>query len=168
MTNKVKGHGAGFDYGVFSAGKKISCGEEFCRKAGLAGDQQEFLAVPAEDEIRFLPLAPNVKKIYPELTTRCNFSCITCARHTWDEKPQDMEEKTIEAVLAGMEGLPDLEWVHIGGFGEPFCHPAALDVIGEIKKRGLKVEVITKRLTTHGQLYRKHGWAGRRQAFCLH
>jgi len=139
----MKGYSPGFDYGIFSAGKKVLCGEEFYRLAGLAGGPREALAVPAEGEVRFLSLAPSVKKIYLELTTRCNFSCITCVRHTWDEKPQDMEEKTIEAVLKGIEGLPDLEWVHIGGFGEPFCHPACLDVIAKLKERGLKVELIT-------------------------
>ena len=35
------------------------------------------------NEIIELPLVADVKKIYVEVTTACNYSCITCIRHSW-------------------------------------------------------------------------------------
>ncbi|HWR09775.1 hypothetical protein, partial [Sporomusa sp.] len=42
--------------------------------------EQAALIVKTADGYRISLLVPDVKKVYLEVTTKCNFSCITCIR----------------------------------------------------------------------------------------
>jgi MoaA/NifB/PqqE/SkfB family radical SAM enzyme len=89
------------------------------------------------------PLRPDVRKVYLELTTRCNLHCRTCVRNVWEEPLEDMSAATFERVLAGLRGLPELREVVFGGYGEPFTHPRILDYLGAIKELGVKITIST-------------------------
>ncbi|SMC45397.1 tungsten cofactor oxidoreductase radical SAM maturase [Sporomusa malonica] len=90
-----------------------------------------------------IPLKPDVKKMYIEVTTGCNYSCITCIRHSWTDKMGDMSMEVFNKLFEDMKALPDLKCVHFGGFGEPLTHPNILEMIGKCKEIGLSVEMIT-------------------------
>lgn len=95
------------------------------------------------DGIKYVPCRCDMEKIYLELTTRCNFDCITCIRNSWSDKTGDMENKVLNAVLEELPSLPELETVQLGGFGEPQIHPRFLETVARIKDIELKLEFIT-------------------------
>jgi tungsten cofactor oxidoreducase radical SAM maturase len=129
---------------IFEAGEKIKISNEGCVKLPVSFDEeQEVLFIKTEDGYRLIPLIPDVKKIYLEVTTKCNFSCITCIRNNWNEDLGQMEWGIFEKILNNLKKLPYLETVHFGGFGEPFSHPRILDMLRAVKSIGLKVEAIT-------------------------
>ncbi len=90
-----------------------------------------------------LPLIPDVKKLYIEPTTNCNYSCVTCIRHSWGDDISHMPWPVFSKVLKDMEELPNLKTVHFGGFGEPLSHPRMIDMIRTCKELGYAVEMIT-------------------------
>ncbi len=90
-----------------------------------------------------IPLKPDVKKIYIEVTTGCNYSCITCIRHSWTDKMGDMPIEVFNKLFEDMKALPELKCIHFGGFGEPLTHSYILEMIGKCKEAGLSVEMIT-------------------------
>lgn len=129
---------------IFGAGEKIKITKEGHFKLPVSFDsEQETLFIKAENIYKVIPLLPDVKKIYIEVTTQCNFSCITCIRNNWNEDIGHMEWETFEKFLNNLKGLPNLETVHFGGFGEPFSHPRIFDMLKAVKRLGLKVEIIT-------------------------
>lgn len=92
---------------------------------------------------KVISLVPDVKKVYIEVTTRCNFDCTTCIRNSWDDELGHMDVKVFSALVDQLKELPDLQTVHFGGFGEPLSHTYIFEMIKDIKELGLKVELIT-------------------------
>ena len=90
-----------------------------------------------------LSLRPDVKKIYMEPTTSCNYSCITCIRHSWGDEIGHMPWSVFQKIITDMAELPDLKAVHFGGFGEPLSHPKIIEMITACKEMGYSVEMIT-------------------------
>lgn len=95
------------------------------------------------DGVKIIPKKPDLKKLYIELTTECNFNCTTCMRHSWEEEIGHMEENTISDIFNQIDQLPELRKVHLGGFGEPSTHPLFFEVLAKIKERNLFAEFIT-------------------------
>ncbi|MDW8069524.1 MAG: tungsten cofactor oxidoreductase radical SAM maturase [Anaerolineae bacterium] len=89
------------------------------------------------------PLRPDVRKVYLEITTRCNLTCRTCIRNVWGEPLEDMTDDTFERVRAGLQELPHLQEVCFGGYGEPWVHPRVLEYLAAIKTLGVRVTVST-------------------------
>lgn len=129
---------------LFDAGEKLKVSRDGRVKLPVSFDhEQEVLFFNTENGYKLVPLVPDVKKVYLEVTTQCNFSCVTCIRNSWNEDLGQMEWGTFEKFLDSLRGLPYLETVHFGGFGEPFSHPRILDMLKAVKGRGLRVEIIT-------------------------
>ncbi|MDF2874933.1 MAG: tungsten cofactor oxidoreductase radical maturase [Sporomusa sp.] len=105
--------------------------------------EQAALIVKTADGYRISLLVPDVKKVYLEVTTKCNFSCITCIRSSWQDELAHMSWETFEGVLRSLKELPALTAVHFGGFGEPLMHPRIFDMLRAVKGLGVKVEMIT-------------------------
>ncbi|SHK73091.1 tungsten cofactor oxidoreductase radical SAM maturase [Desulforamulus aeronauticus] len=103
----------------------------------------EALLLTTEEGYKILPLRQDIKKLYIEVTTLCNFSCTTCIRNSWLDDMGQMEWTTFERLLDQMRQLPELEVVHFGGFGEPMSHPRFFDMLRDVKALGLRVEMIT-------------------------
>lgn len=106
-------------------------------------EEQEALFVQTEGGYRLIPLLPDVKRVYLEVTTKCNFSCITCIRGSWQDELAHMEWQTFETIIENLKTLPALESVHVGGFGEPLLHPRIFEMLQAVKALGVKVEMIT-------------------------
>ncbi|MCX5902972.1 MAG: hypothetical protein NTV89_05755 [Proteobacteria bacterium] len=85
-------------------------------------DDEGRLIIPAETAFRFglkpgavvpfaeeahnllLRLPPtHLKKVYLEVTNRCNLECRMCIRRTWDEPVGQMEAGTFRRVIAGLQ-----------------------------------------------------------------
>jgi AbrB family looped-hinge helix DNA binding protein len=46
----------------------------------------ELLVEGTETGIVLFPLRPDVRKVYLEVTTRCNLACRTCVRNVWGSR----------------------------------------------------------------------------------
>jgi tungsten cofactor oxidoreducase radical SAM maturase len=64
-----------------------------------------------------------IKRIYIELTNRCNLDCEMCFRHTWDTIEGDMDLDLLKSIREQVNELPTLEQVFFGGIGEPTVYP---------------------------------------------
>jgi MoaA/NifB/PqqE/SkfB family radical SAM enzyme len=91
-------------------------------------------------------IQPNIhslNRLYVEPTSRCNLSCRTCIRNTWDEPMGDMDMDAFERLVGQLRRFPHLESVMFGGFGEPTAHPRILDMVRAVKAAGLRAEMTT-------------------------
>ena len=113
------------------------------RRRYRLGDGEKFLLEKTESGLALHPLRPDVRRVYLELTTRCNLHCRTCVRNVWEEPLEDMSAATFERVLDGLHGLPDLREVVVGGYGEPFVHPRILDHLAALEDLGVKTTIST-------------------------
>lgn len=132
--------------GNFESGIKVNLAGEFLKELPFIEDHDhagEALVLADGDEYRIIPLKRDVKKIYIEPTTKCNFQCITCIRNSWSDELSHMSWETFEHIAHSLSLFPDLEWVHLGGFGEPFSHPDIFKMLESVKGSGYKVEIIT-------------------------
>ncbi|SHE78078.1 tungsten cofactor oxidoreductase radical SAM maturase [Desulforamulus putei] len=124
-----------------TGGTKIRLAEY--RSLFPAEKADEALLLSTKDGYKIIPLRRDIKKLYIEVTTLCNFDCTTCIRNSWQDDMGKMEWTTFERLLAQMKELPELETVHFGGFGEPMSHPRIFDMLRAVKDLGLRVEMIT-------------------------
>jgi hypothetical protein len=63
--------------GFFAVGEKIRIFKDGCLKLPVSlKHEQEVLFVSTESGYRLIPLLPDIKRIYIEVTTKCNFACI--------------------------------------------------------------------------------------------
>lgn len=95
------------------------------------------------EETVLLPKRNDARKLYIEVTSACNFSCITCIRHSWQEKDEYMSLTLFKKLLDDAQEFPDLKTIHFGGFGEALLHPDILEMLALCKKAGYKTEMIT-------------------------
>ena len=83
-------------------------------------------------------------KLYIEPTNQCNLKCRTCIRNFWNEPMGKMSKSVFKRIIEGIKAFSSLpEVVFFGGFGEPLFHPDIVDMITQVKKLGISVELIT-------------------------
>lgn len=129
---------------IYEDGETVQISEDGSVRLPLSSeDGQQALFIKTATGYKLIPVATDVKKLYIEPTTICNFDCITCIRSSWVEEYAHMEWATFEKILESVNELPNLEGVFFGGFGEPTMHPRIFDMIKQVKDRGLKAEMIT-------------------------
>ena len=115
-------------------------------KLGAAGkDRLEIVENRGFVEVR--PSLHTLARVYIEPTSRCNLTCQTCIRNTWNESLGDMERETFDRLVGQLKAFKRLESVMFGGFGEPTAHPNILTMIGKVKTLGVRAE-----MTTNGTL----------------
>ena len=68
---------------------------------------------------------PDVLEI--EITTRCNFDCTMCLRHTWEQPDQDFPLPQFEKVAK--EVFPNLKKLILLGQGEPLLYSNFLELL---------------------------------------
>ncbi len=61
----------------------------------------------------------SIRKLYLELTDRCNLNCAICYRRSWRNSTGDMAEETYQRLLQNISELDELKEVVLGGIGEP-------------------------------------------------
>ncbi len=84
-----------------------------------------------------------LKKLYIELSSKCNLNCKMCFRNNWfDEENGLMSESNIKRlkyeIIHG-----EFEGVFFGGMGEPLIHPALFELINAAHNSGKYTELIT-------------------------
>ena len=82
-------------------------------------------------------------KLYIEPTNRCNITCRTCMRNTWDEQLGKMSDETFERILDGLQDVSPRPLVFFGGLGEPLFHPKTIEMVERVRALGAPVEIIT-------------------------
>ena len=85
----------------------------------------------------------DLKKLYVELTSLCNYSCKLCFRQSFTEPLGHMSRNLLEKLLKDIDDFPEIEWVVIGGIGEPLFHPDFRYFITEVKKKNLRISIST-------------------------
>jgi MoaA/NifB/PqqE/SkfB family radical SAM enzyme len=122
------------------------------------------LGLAAGEEIRVEPnglglfLHPSVntlKRVYVEATNQCNLSCSICMRNVWDVQYGHMAPATFARILASFQDLPQKPELFLGGYGEPLSHPGILEMIGQAKKLGHRVSLITNGILLTEQVSRR-------------
>jgi MoaA/NifB/PqqE/SkfB family radical SAM enzyme len=92
-------------------------------------------------------VADRLRKVYVEVTSRCNLDCPMCVRHGWRRPAGDMPVERFQRLLDGVPHQPaDRLTLIFGGFGEPLVHPACLPLVALARARGLRVEMVTNGL----------------------
>ncbi|HPC83560.1 MAG TPA: radical SAM protein [Thermoanaerobaculaceae bacterium] len=85
----------------------------------------------------------DLAKVYVEPTSRCNLTCATCMRNSWDEPSGDMSPEVWARLLAGLGAFSRPPDIFFGGIGEPLAHPEILQMVRAAKALNGRVELIT-------------------------
>lgn len=93
--------------------------------------------------------ALNIRKLFIELTNRCNLNCSMCHRHSWRRPAGEMTESLFARMLEEVSQLAELEEIVLGGFGEPLYHPCFWDWLTRLREVAGKVRIV---LPTNGVL----------------
>jgi tungsten cofactor oxidoreducase radical SAM maturase len=88
----------------------------------------------------------DLKRVYLEITNRCNLACSICIRNTWQEPMGDMDWKTFSTLIEQFADLKQLEAVQIAGYGEPFVHTGICQMITSLCQLEVEVELVTNGL----------------------
>ncbi len=80
-----------------------------------------------------------LRKLYLELTSRCNLDCSMCYRGTWSDAEADMAPELYESIKAQALGSPEPGAVVLGGIGEPSASPLFADALESFGGRRLVV-----------------------------
>ena len=86
------------------------------------------------------------KKIYIEITNRCNLSCSFCSKV--DKPLRNMTIDEFKIILDKIKNYTDTVYFHVKG--EPFVHPNLVDFLNIAEEYNLKVNI-----TTNGTLFPK-------------
>jgi len=82
-----------------------------------------------------------LNKIYVEPTSRCNLTCVTCIRNSWEEPCGDMDESVYRVLIDSLEAFPGPKTIAFAGLGEPLLHARLPDMVALAHKRGLRTEM---------------------------
>ena len=88
-----------------------------------------------------------LRKVYVELSGRCNLTCAMCPRTAWDAGAGDMSDTCFQALLDGLPAPPDTVTLAFGGYGEPTIHPSFTGMVASARQAGCRVEIITNGTT---------------------
>lgn len=113
----------------------------------LLNPSRDAVLLGFDDSVVSIPRDRRLRKVYLELSSRCNLDCPICFLRNSPEARGDMDPGMISDLLAQLAGFPGMEWVHFGGIGEPLVHAKAFAAMGRARTSGWKV-----RLTTNGTL----------------
>jgi MoaA/NifB/PqqE/SkfB family radical SAM enzyme len=82
-----------------------------------------------------------LNKIYVEPTNRCNLTCVTCIRNSWDEPFGDMDWSVYQALVDGLADFPEMKTIAFAGLGEPLLHERFPEMVRLAHARGLRTEM---------------------------
>lgn len=87
----------------------------------------------------------SIKKVYLELTNRCNLNCSICYRKTWEKEAYDMSSQIIDNALNQIKAINTIKEIVLGGIGEPTFLENAEQIMQELRNYHIT-------LTTNGTL----------------
>lgn len=79
------------------------------------------------------------KKVYIEITNKCNLNCSFCSVDNRDKKEMSLSE--FEHILSSIDDYTDYVYLHIKG--EPLLHPKFRDILSLCKKYNKMVNITT-------------------------
>jgi MoaA/NifB/PqqE/SkfB family radical SAM enzyme len=85
----------------------------------------------------------HLRKIYLEPTNRCNISCRTCIRQSWQTELGKMSGQTFQRILDSLTSISPRPTIFFGGLGEPLFHPQTIEMVRRVKELGARAELIT-------------------------
>lgn len=134
--------------------KDIQLPSHLVKELGLApGDE-----IRIEPNGRGLYLRPSIhalKRVYVEVTNKCNLNCSICMRNVWDVEYGHMSNEALERILSGVVDCPQKPELFFGGYGEPLSHPKVLEMIAQAKEWGHRVSLITNGILLTEEVSRK-------------
>ena len=134
--------------------KEIVLPPHFARDLGLTpGD--EIRIEPNGRGVYVHPSIHSLKRVYVEVTNKCNLSCTTCMRNVWEVDYGRMSDEVFERILSGLDGCTEKPEIFIGGYGEPLSHPRLLYLVEQAKGRGHRVSLITNGILLKEDVARK-------------
>ncbi|SET67209.1 Radical SAM superfamily enzyme, MoaA/NifB/PqqE/SkfB family [Natronincola peptidivorans] len=95
------------------------------------------------NQVEILPNIHSLAKVYIEPTAKCNLSCKTCIRNTWNETMGEMDIEVFDSLIQQLKKFNGLQTIMFGGFGEPTHHSRIIYMIKKAKALGVKVEITT-------------------------
>ncbi|MBU1081456.1 MAG: radical SAM protein, partial [Spirochaetes bacterium] len=84
-----------------------------------------------------------LRKLYIELTSRCNLDCSMCYRRTWSEREADMAPELFGRIKSQVLGPEGPGTVVLGGIGEPSVSPFFMDALEAFGGRRGRELVVT-------------------------
>lgn len=112
------------------------------RKLGIVpGD--EIRVMPDDHSLRLGPSITTLRRVYIEVTNRCNLNCSTCMRNVWDVEYGSLSVETFDRILSDLNTFPQKPELFFGGYGEPLSNPNCLDMLAHAKNLGYRVSLIT-------------------------
>lgn len=124
------------------ADQRLVLPPEIVQDFGLEPGSEVILRVTPEGILLRPPLS-QLRKIYIEPTSHCNFSCRTCIRNAWDEGRGAMSAETFKRILEAVKAFKPGPVIFFGGFGEPLTHTNILEMVAEAARAASRVELIT-------------------------
>lgn len=86
-------------------------------------------------------LHPHPRLLEVEISTACDLRCTMCelslGHKVWGQPAKVM---TYDDIVRCLDEFPNLLWFDWTGIGEPLLHPRFLEIVTEVKRRGLYVE----------------------------
>jgi MoaA/NifB/PqqE/SkfB family radical SAM enzyme len=83
-----------------------------------------------------------LRAVQVEVTSRCSAQCAMCARTALAERWPDIDLPW-QAFERLARAFPQVEHVHLQGWGEPLLHPRLFDMIARAKSAGCRVGLTT-------------------------
>ncbi len=87
-----------------------------------------------------IPRKRDLKRLYVEITNRCNLNCRMCFRNFWNCDLGEMSLEQFRVIIDELSEFPELETIYLGGIGEPTVHPDFLQIIRLVKESGYRLE----------------------------
>ena len=109
-----------------------------------------------------------LNKIYVEPTNRCNLTCVTCIRHSWDEPFGDMDWPVYRALIDGLADFPGPKTIAFAGLGEPLLHEKFPEMVRLAHDRGMRTEMTSNADAPHSVARRIAGRCRSRSVHGLH
>ncbi|KAF2956941.1 tungsten cofactor oxidoreductase radical SAM maturase [Marinitoga sp. 38H-ov] len=83
----------------------------------------------------------DLKKVYIELSSRCNLDCPMCFKNTFTDEEGFMSKKTFDKILFDLKEFPEVEHIIFGGIGECSMNPHFWDMIKKVKDDGYMITI---------------------------
>ena len=81
------------------------------RTVNETGITREYLAASINGGYVLLERKLDLRKLYVEITNRCNLSCTMCFRNSWEEEDGDMSPVLFRELMNQAEKFPMMEEV---------------------------------------------------------
>jgi len=91
-----------------------------------------------------------LRKLYLELTSRCNLDCSMCYRRTWSDGEADMAPELFDYIKSQVLGPDGPGTIVLGGIGEPSVSPVFLDALQAFGGRPGRSLVVTSNGVGYG------------------